>query len=455
MDALLSAFEKVRREEVALAGLLPAAEIDSVCESAGYQDHSRLYTASATLRTFLAQALSADGSCRQAVAGVAGHRAATGLPACSADTGSYCKGRSRIPEAVYRRTFERSGRMLEETLPDDVALWCGRPVRVVDGSTAKLADTAENRIAYPLQRNLPVGRHYPVVRLLVVFSLAVGTVLEAALRPYQGKGTGETGMLRDAVEFFRSGDVLLGDRYYAGFWDIAWWSQRGVDTVTRLPKSRRADFRRGRRLGPGDHLTTWRRTARPEWLSPEEAAALPDELQVREVLVAVDVPGFRTKRIVVVTTLLDHTLYSAAALTALYRRRWQAELNLRSLKTHMRMEHLRTKTPAMVRNEFHVRLTAYNLVRRVAYEAARRHELEPWQVSFKGTLQTTNEFLAHRHHGADVVTWLSRWLACTATHRVGDRPDRIEPYQVKTRPKDYPQLSVQRAEYKKDLLRKK
>jgi putative transposase len=454
MTALLSAFQKLSRGDVELEGLLPSTVINAACKSASYQDRSRLYKASSTFYAFISQVLSPDRSCRQAIAGVAGHRAATSKSACSADTGGYCKARSRIPEEVNRTVFEQSGRRLEDSLPEDVGLWCGRRVHIVDGSTLQIADTPKNRAEYPLQKNLQVGCHYPVVRILAIFSLAVGTVLEAAIRPYQGKGTGETGMLRDSAPFFKEEDVVLGDRYFGGFWDIAWWKKnKKVDVVTRLPKSRRADFRRGRRLGPGDHLITWRRTARPEWLTKEQAADFPDEIELREVSVPVTAAGFRTRHIVVVTTLLDHVLFTAADLAALYRRRWQAELNLRSLKTHMGMEHLRTKTPAMVRKELYTYLTAYNLVRRVAYEAAQQHGLKPWQVSFKGTLQTTNEFLRRYHQCPDVVTWLSRWLECVATHIVGNRPDRIEPYQVKRRPKDHELMNEPRQEYKKRKLR--
>jgi hypothetical protein len=454
MNALLSAFQKLSRGDVELEGLLPSTVINAAGESAGYQDRSRLYTAPLTIYAFLSQVLSPDRSCRQTVAGIAGHRTATGKSACSADTGAYCKARSRMPEEVSRTVFEQSGRQLEDSLPENVGLWCGRRVRVVDGSTVQIADTPANRAEYPLQQNLQVGCHYPVVRILAIFSLAVGTVLETAIRPYQGKGTGETAMLRDSAPVFKEYDVVLGDRYFAGFWDIAWWKKKKVDLVTRLPKSRRADFRRGRRLGRGDHLITWRRTARPAWLTKQQADEFPDEIELREVSVAVEQAGFRTRRIIVVTTLLNHLVFKAADLAALYRRRWQAELNLRSLKTHMGMEHLRTKKPAMVRKEFYTYLTAYNLVRRVAYEAARQHGLKPWQVSFKGTLQTTNEFLRRYHQCPDVVTWLSRWLECVATHVVGNRPNRIEPYQVKRRPKDYELMNEPRQEYKKRKLRK-
>lgn len=196
-----------------------------------------------------------------------------------------------------------------------------------------------------------------------MFSLAVGVVLEAALSPDRGKGTGETGLLRTLADRFAPGDVLLGGRYFSGSWDIAFWQPRGVDLVVSNSKSRRSDFRRGRRCGPEDHLITWRRTARSDWLTPAEAAAWPETLTLWELRIRVGAPGFRTQVLVVITTLLDPAAYPAAAIWELYRRRWQAELNLRSLKSELGIEHLRCKSPTMVRKEFALALTAYNALR--------------------------------------------------------------------------------------------
>lgn len=443
LSRLRAAFAQVRRGDWEVEGLLPAARIEAACRRADYQDQGKLYTAVVTLQMFLSQMLRADRGCQSAVCGLAAHRAAQQQPPCSADTGGYCKARQRIPEPVVADLLRESGAALEAQGAAEWQ-WCQRPVRVVDGSTLLIADTPENLAAYPLQRQLTPGCHFPVVRILVVFALATGAVLEAALRPYQGKGTGETGMLRDLAERFAAGDVLLGDRYFSGFWDLAWWLARGVDVVTRLPASRRSDFRQGQRLGPNDHLVRWPRTDRPDWLTSEQAAELPAELTLREVRVRVATPGFRTRIVIVVTTLLDPTQHSAEKLAELYRRRWQAELNLRSLKTHLGMEQLRTKQPAMVRKEFAMHLLAYNAIRGVALEAARQHACEPWQLSFTGTLQTLREFLARLHLYSSRERWLAELLNLVAQLEVGHRPNRVEPYAVKRRPKDYPPLNKPR-----------
>ena len=444
---LSQAFRRVRRSDLELQGLLPAEVIDQAIKAAGYVDHARVYTAVTTMLTFLGQVLRADRSCQQAVSGLIVQRVAADQPACSADTAAYCKARQRLPEAAFWDVQRQTGRIVEEQAAPQ-SHWHGRRVRVVDGSTLKIEETAENCAVYPLQAGLQPGTSFPLVRILVVFSLAVGTVLEAAIRPYQGKGTGETGMLRSLMgsPALAAGDVLLGDRYFAGFWDIAFWQGRGLDIVTRLPKSRHVDFRQGQRRGPEERLITWRKTERPDWLMPAEAQQFPDTLTLRAVRVRVSQPGFRTRVLIVITTLLDPVAYPASSLAELYRRRWQAELNLRSLKTHLGLEQLRTKHPETVRKEFAMHLTAYNCVRRVGAEAAHTAEVAPWSISFKGALQALNEFLPRLHH-TPLDLWMEHLLHTAQQLRV-DRRDRVEPYATKQRPKEYPVLKEPRSRYK-------
>jgi hypothetical protein len=442
-----AAFSQVRRGELELQAVLPADAVEQAAREAGYVERASKYTAVTTMLTFLGQVLRADRSCQQAVNGLIAQQVAAEQPVCSADTSGYCKARQRLPEALFWELQRQTGSAVEDQAPDDTR-WCGRRVRVVDGSTLKIPETGRNCREYPLQAGQPRGGSYPLVRILVVFSLAVGTVLEAAIRPCQGKGNGETGMLRDLADSpaLRAGDVLLTDRYFAGYYDIAFWQARGLEVVTRLPTSRRVDFRSGQRLGQDDVLITWRKTPRPDWLTREQAAAVPDTLTLRAVRVHVRRPGFRTKVVIVLTTLLDPQKYPAHQIAELYRRRWQAELNLRSLKTHMEMEQLRTKRPETIRKEFVMHLIAYNGVRRLAALAAREAGVRPWSISFKGALQTLNEFLPRVHH-TRYESWLQHLIHTAEQIRV-DRRDRIEPYATKQRPKEYPFLNEPRARYK-------
>jgi hypothetical protein len=441
------ALSRFRSGELPLACLLAKDVIEKLAHELGYKSYCPVYTSVTTILTFLSQVLSSDHSCQEAVDGLVAHRVACGQSRCSNDTGVYCRARQRLPEELPWELMRRTGRELEDEAPSDWR-WLGRRVRVVDGSTLRIADTPKNRQEYPLQKGIKTGTSYPVVRVLTVFSLAVGTVVDAAMRPYKGKGTGETGMLRDLADCFCPGDVILGDRYFAGYFDIAWWLERGVDLVTRLPKSRRADFRRGERLGRDDHIVHWRTTDRPDWIDLTSWHEFPDTLRLREVRVRVRQPGFRTKEVIVVTTLLDPVAYPKEALASLFRRRWSAELNLRSLKTHMQMEQLRCKTPAMVRKEFAMHLLGYNCIKRTAAIAAEYDGRQPWEVSFKGTMQSINEFTRRLPKCSSRDDWLEGLIYPTLAVRVGNRPDRIEPYATKTRPKDYPFLKESRQRYK-------
>jgi Transposase DDE domain len=221
---------------------------------------------------------------------------------------------------------------------------------------------------------------------------------------------------------------------------------RGVDVVLRLHQARRADFRRGRRLGREDHLVTWTKPAHvPDWMSRAEYEAMPAQLTVRELRVRVRDRTKRVRDLVLVTTLANRTTYPAGELGNLFRQRWHAELDLRALKTEMHMEMLRTKRPAMVRKEVAIHLLAYNLIRGIMAEAARSGGVEPRRLSFKGALHTVRSFEAgHLYDPSRIAADLPRLLELIVRKRVGDRPDRCEPRAVKRRPKPYPRLTMPR-----------
>lgn len=410
-----------------------------------------IYTPAVTVWVFLSQCLSPDHSCRDAVARLIAWRVAEGLSPCSADTGAYCTARGDLPEEALHALVRDSGRQIEEESPE-TWLWHGRKARVVDGSTITMPDTPENQAAYPQQNTQKPGCGFPIARILAIFSLSVGTVLEAAMGKYQGKRTGENSLFRELYEALDEGDVVVADRYFSGWFDIALLLLRGIDVVVRKHQLRATDFRAGKRLGKDDHLVLWIKPQRPQWMSEEQYAALPDVLLLREVRVRVAQKGFRTKSLVVVTTLLDAEQYPSQEIALLYRRRWQAELHLRSLKIVLQMEHLRCKTPERVRNEFWTHLLGYNLIRGVMAQAALQAGRSPWEISFKGTLQTLERFLPILLSRISSEAWCSALLTAVAAHIVGDRPDRFEPRLVKRRPKPYKHLREPRRNYKPCFL---
>jgi len=435
-----------RHGDLYFAALLPQDRILKAFAAARAAWQGWVYTPAVTVWVFLSQCLSADHSCRDAVARLIAWRVAKGLSPCSAETGAYCTARGNLPEEALHELLRDSGRQVEDESPE-TWLWHGRKVRVVDGSTISMPDTPENQAAYSQMKAQKPGCGFPIARIVVIFSLAVGTVLEAALGKYQGKQTGENSLFRQLHQALAEGEVILADRYFSGWCDIALPLQRGVDLVIRKHQLRPTDFRRGQRLGKDDHLVFWTRPARPTWMSAEQYATLPDELTLREVRIRVAQKGFRTKSLLVVTTLLDPQQYPPEEIGLLYRRRWQAELHLRSIKVVLQMDPLRCKTPARVRNEFYVHLLGYNLIRGVMAAAAYECGKSPWEVSFKGTLQTLAQFLPLLMASTATQAWCQALLTAVATHAVGDRPDRFEPRRVKRRPKPYRLLQQHRRLY--------
>ena len=440
--------EARRQKGLYFASLLPEERIDEAFGIARALWQGWVYTPAVTVWVFLSQCLSADHSCVEAVAGLIAWRVAHGKKPCSPDTGAYCTARGDLPEEVCYRLLRETGRQVDEAAPREWR-WQGHRVLDVDGSTFTMPDTPENQAEYPQVPGQRRGCGFPIARIVVVFSLAVGAVLDAAIGRYQGKQTGENSLFRTLHPLLETDDIVLADRCFSGWFDLALLQQRGVHAVVRKHQLRPTDFRKGLRLGPDDHLVAWRKPPRPEWMSQERYAALPELLLLREVRVCVQQRGFRSREVLVVTTLLDPGQYPAAALAQLYRRRWQAELNLRSLKIVLQMDHLRCKTPHRVRNELWMHLIAYNLIRQVMAAAAARAGVEPWAVSFKATLQILGKFLPLLEQDVSTNTWCDVLLDAVAAHVVGNRPDRFEPRVKKRRPKSYKLMREPRDNYKR------
>jgi hypothetical protein len=432
------------------AELLAPELIEELFRKHQVKTRDRIYTPLITLAMFLSQCHDEDPSLRQAVARLLAHRCVQELPPCDSDTGAYCKARQRLPEKVLADLTRHTGKQLMLDAPARWS-WHGRDVKIIDGSTASMPDTPENQKEYPQMTSQKPGIGFPILRLLVIFSLAVGTVLDAAFCPYKGKQTSELALLRTLHDNFQEGDVALTDRHFCSFFEIAELQRRGVDVVMRMHQKRKTDFRRGVKLGRYDHLVTWKKPARPEWMDEETYRQYPDTLTMREVRVRLTAKNSRSRVITIATTLLEANEYRKADLAELYRRRWDAELHLRSLKTVLHMDVLRCKTPAMVRKEIWAHLLAYNLVRKVMAQAAQKHHVKPHTISFKATLQTLKAFalpLLTFPRGA-LQAVIATMLKAIARHQVGNRPDRLEPRALKRRPKPYDLLTKPRKEARK------
>jgi Transposase DDE domain len=432
--------------ERGLDGVLPKATVQQILTEEGATWKLIVYTPFLTFWVFFWQVLSPDRSCRSALKRLAAWMGLRGQKLDDADTSPYCKARARLPESALRRLMQLLGLRSHQEAPQEW-LWCGRRVKMVDGSTAIRPDTPANQQAYPQNPSQKPGLGFPIPRFVVVFCLATGSVLDAALGQYQGKQTGENAWFRSLWdEVLKPDDVVLGDRYYCSYFDIAMLKQRGVDGVFRLHQRRPCDFRRGRRLGTEDPIVTWFRPQRPDGMDEDTYHKIPETMEIRQVRIHVGERGFRTQVLDLATTLLDPEMYTRSHLASLFRQRWHAELDLRSIKIVLGMDLLRCKTPEMVRKEIGMTLLGYNGIRALMAAASQEHGRNPGQVSFKGALQTAQEFAVGLREGTpEQRQWLWRIvLSSIAGDAVGNRPDRVEPRARKRRPKQYPLLTKPR-----------
>lgn len=429
--------------------------VSEALETIGTYVIDRVYPPLVTLWVFLSQVLSADHSCRAAVARLIAHRISRAQSPCSPETGAYCQARKRLPEQFFSTVARRTGRALEKNV-DRKWLWKQRRVYVYDGSSVSMPDTPANQRDYPQPDTQKPGLGFPLARIAAVFSLACGAVLDVGICRYAGKGQSELRMLRTLWHIFLPGDVVLADRLMCAWTEMAMLKQRGVDCVFRFTSHRTANFRRGQHLGNGDHIVKWMKPEMPRSIDRKTHKALPDFLLVRECLIRVEQPGFRTRMVIVATTLLDPMKFTKEDLGELYRARWNAELDLRSLKQTLQMDILRCKTPELVRKEIWTHIVAYNLIRTIMAQAATKHGIEPRSISFKGTIQMLEAFqpliALEAQHNATVRASLYRQLLdAIGAHRVADRPDRIEPRLRKRRPKHYGFLRKPRRETQRDM----
>lgn len=439
--------------QLPFTNVLSEATIGSALQAIDVCWKDRIYTPLVTLWIFLSQVISADHSCRAAVARLNAHRVSRGQEACSAGTGAYCQARKRLPLKFFSTVTRLVGRSLDSQV-DPKWLWKGRRVYMFDGTTVTMADTPENQQAYPQLYNQKPGLGYPIARVGAITSLSSGAIIDLGFCRYAGKGQGEVSLLRRMWDILRPGDILLADRLMANWTGIVMMKERGLELVSRLNKAnRKADFRRGQRLGKDDHIVRWRKPSSIRSLDRKAYNQLPAFVTVRETRFRVKQRGFRTKSVVVVTTMLDPDQTTKDDLAQLYRARWNNELDLRSIKSTMQMDLMRCKTPEMVHKELWTHILAYNLIRAVMAQAASRHNIEPRTISFKAALQTLEAFQPlidfHGTRGRPFrLTVYHQLLDSIALHRVGNRPDRFEPRRRKHRPRRYYALTVPRHEAK-------
>lgn len=423
-----------------------------VLESEGHKYRQRVFCPLTTLWAWLSQSLSQDKSLNEAVSRILVHRVVTGLPACSASSASYSDARGRFPLSVLRRMAKEIGRKVHNSA-DAAWHWRGREVFLADGTTLSMPDTKENQLEFPQVKTVAAGLGFPIMRSVALISLTTGAVMDFAYGPFEGKGTGEGALLRQTLDTMNRGDVLVADRYYPSYRTLSALLPRGIDLVSVSNASRIVDFTEGFQLGESDHIVAWYKPTRPAGISDEEFATFPDTIYVREFLIDVESRDGGTEQAIVVSTLTDPTI-PQDDISKLYWKRWNCELDLRSIKSNMHLDVLRGKTPAMVAKEIFAHLLAYNLLRGVMTDSAKRNDVMPRQLSVKGAMQAIESFTpAMMTTGARDVLY-DALLTTVSAHRVGNRPGRMEPRVKKRRdPWAKSKMKKPRNEYQRRLAK--
>src|SRR5262245_5131325 len=432
-----------RDQGLPFAESLSEASILEALNEHQVQFRDRLFSPVTTIWGFLSQVLSEDHSCRDTVSRIIAHRASAGLQVCSPNTASYCNARSRLPTAVPRSLAKRTAQQLRDGLPQEWK-WNGRNVFVADGSHVSMPDTPQNQAAYPQPVVQQEGIGFPLARIAMLLSLASGACCDLAMAPYAGKGTGETTLLRQMYDALLPGDVVLADALFDNYF-LAWeLRQRQVELVARV-QAQRVGTQVVESRPDGD-IILWHRPNKPRGMTGEQYRKYPKSMLMRQVAVDATDKDNRAEQFHVITTLLDASI-DGGQFADLYERRWDGEVDIRSVKSTMKMDILRCKTPAMVLKEIWVYMLADNLLRTVMAVAASENNVEPRQISFKGAKQAVTAFApkleaAPPQKRAGLVDAM---LVVGACHRVGNRPGRWEPRARKRRPKPGKRLGQPRS----------
>jgi Transposase DDE domain len=371
---------------------------------------------------------------------------------------AFCQARAKLPLAVFRALLREIVRAL---IPDTEAIgrWRGHRTFLVDGSSFSMPDTPALQAHFGQPGNQAKGCGFPVAHLLALFHAGTGLLLEVTAAPLR---TQDFAGLAGVLDWLTAGDVLVADRGFCSFASLALVMTRGIHAVFRLHQKQIVDFTPGRAharprqsgvpkgmprsrwiraYGLTDQLVEYFKPARrPERMSAAEYQTLPESIVVRELRYRIEVPGFRTREVTLVTTLTDAVAYPADALAELYGARWRVEEHLKALKQTMKMDVLKCMTVEGVLKELTMYAVAYNLVRVTMCTAAGRQGVVVDRVSFIDALRWLRGAEAGEEMPELVV---NPW-----------RPERSEPRCKKRRPKQFDLMRVPRAELRKRLREK-
>lgn len=419
-------------------------------EQTGVMSRRRLFSKENTFWAFFGQVLDADGGCKEVVRKLQSYASLKGIKVPSSSTASYCTARKKLNEQtlfdIFKHTAVRDNQIPKTGLLND------RRVIVVDGTGLSMPDTLGNQEVWPQSAAQKPGCGFPSARVCACFSLESGSLLSYTIG---NKKRNELPLFREQWQTFKPGDIFLGDKGFCSYFDIVKLKEQDVDSVVTLARRKPVSKSKCLKLlGPNDLLIKWDRpryNARLSY-SRETLEKLPAELVLRQIRVAVEHPGFRTKEFYIVTNLLDSTVYPSEDIARLYLKRWDVELFFRDIKTTMGLDILRCQTPEMIRKEILMYFIAYNCIRWLMFEAAEKADLEVRVVSFKGSVQAIRNWEPHLNHEkvskAERFKLLNDLYIAVTNLPIRQRPGRSEPRCLKRRPKNYQLLTSPRHEMK-------
>jgi hypothetical protein len=452
LAALGRRVQRVRQEsllhlELLFAELIPPWLLSQSDDGPNSRD--RIYSVRRTFWGFLYQALNPSCPCREIVRQIQALFCLNSLGSVDERTGAYCQARLRLPLDILQRIRHAVAARADKLLPQAEQLWHDLRPKVIDGTTVSLPDTPKNQREYPQSRSQKPGCGFPLMKIVGIFSLSSGVLLD-----YQkgNKHRHELALLYKLLDHFKPRDLVIADRGFCNFVLLALLLLRGVGSLFRLHHARQIDWRKGKRLGKSDRLFTWSKPLlKPRYLPQYLWKLIPSELEVRVLRFQLQVPGFRPESVTLVTTMIDAEKYPAEEVARLYARRWKIELWFRDIKTSMGMEVLRCQSPRMIHKELEMFLIAYNLIRALMTEASAIHEVPLDRISFKGTVDAARQYsiaIAQARSKKKQRQLVCELLAVLAKDEVPARPGRREPRAVKRRPKPFPLLNRHRRCFK-------
>lgn len=428
--------------------ILSVNDVKDEIEKIEYRSRYNLYPPEITLWLLLSQTLGNETQ-DKAVSRLIAHNAVMNNAIPSSNTSAYSQARSKLPENLSSNLARNTATQMEESGEMNKFTFLGHSIKFMDGTTVSMPDTIENQSQYPQPDTQKAGIGFPLARLVTITLFSSGMVLDLAIGPYAGKGTGEHSLLRQLLYNFKKDDLVIADAYYASFFLIAHLIMHGIHFIFPKLTSRLHDFRTGIRLGKKDHIIAWKKPKKPEWMDQKTYNSFPDNITLRECEIIKSVKGHRTQKMIIVTNFLNAKTASKEMISNLYSLRWMIELDIRIIKQTLNMDILRGKTPEMVRKEIWSCILAYNLIRKIMAQSAILHDKNPRDLSFIHALNLVTSFL-EKMIFSEKNTVYKILLKKISEIEVNKRPNRYEPRVIKRRRQSsFPLMQKSRCKYKR------